>query len=546
MRACESEGCANLEEALLLHKADPLVARSSKGDSSGQKPSTLLVPGLAARPWWTVQQLKHGSASLAVSLFDAAPEIRQEFDTLRVAKPVHNSCMWPRWTLMEEGMWIQDHCNHCKLTVSLLKLWSLCDSAFGYVYFSVLPANSQVGRHHGVTNLKLRCHLTLCCPPMYTDCGMRVQDDTRAWKAKELLIFDDSYEHEVWNRSDTERVVLIFDVWHPQLTNKNIECVRTQFAPAAFPETACVNHMLDKHALEAASWNKLVVEPSIYDKMPSHQKNTCMASILHCGGLVRSILLGLPVTHVLQLSCACHSCHSFTMSEVVWGDLLWRDFHVKSSTSYKRYKEIRPPLVRCPPCTDIDVTVKIIMAGDSGVGKTSFLSRLVDQNFCDAYICSVGVDFKLLTVRYKGLVVKLQLWDLAGPERFRTLSSAYFRGGHGVLLMYNQHDRASFDHVLHWHNQIARSSPEDVPVMLCGNKCDLQPEVSEEEGRAVAANLGTDFVLTSAKTGLGVELAVASLLPFSLPVAQRRQQTNLQHQVGLARQEQKHTMCCVQ
>ncbi|XP_018587241.1 ras-related protein Rab-35b isoform X2 [Scleropages formosus] len=103
---------------------------------------------------------------------------------------------------------------------------------------------------------------------------------------------------------------------------------------------------------------------------------------------------------------------------------------------------------------DYDYLFKLLIIGDSGVGKSSLLLRFADNTFSGSYITTIGVDFKIRTVEINGEKVKLQIWDTAGQERFRTITSTYYRGTHGVIVVYDVTSAESFVNVKRWLHEI--------------------------------------------------------------------------------------------
>jgi len=157
-----------------------------------------------------------------------------------------------------------------------------------------------------------------------------------------------------------------------------------------------------------------------------------------------------------------------------------------------------------------DHLVKLLLIGDSGVGKSCLLLRFSDDQFTASFITTIGIDFKVKTVDLEGKRVKLQIWDTAGQERFRTITSAYYRGAMGVLLTYDVTDRRSFENVRNWMANVKEHASERVDVALVGNKDDCEDGnrvVARSEGEALARSFGVPFFETSAKSGDGVDAA---------------------------------------
>ncbi|OAY65136.1 GTP-binding protein YPTM2 [Ananas comosus] len=147
---------------------------------------------------------------------------------------------------------------------------------------------------------------------------------------------------------------------------------------------------------------------------------------------------------------------------------------------------------------EYDYLFKLLLIGDSGVGKSCLLLRFADDSYLESYISTIGVDFKIRTVEQDGKTIKLQIWDTAGQERFRTITSSYYRGAHGIIIVYDVTDQESFNNVKQWLNEIDRYASENVNKLLVGNKCDLTANkvVSYETAKAFADEIGIPFMET--------------------------------------------------
>ena len=163
--------------------------------------------------------------------------------------------------------------------------------------------------------------------------------------------------------------------------------------------------------------------------------------------------------------------------------------------------------------TPYDMQAKLLMIGDSGVGKTCLLLRYANDSFSPTFITTIGIDFKIKNVEVDGKRIKLQVWDTAGQERFRTITTSYFRGAQGILLVYDVTDRRSFESIRNWMAQIQQHADVHVNKILVGNKCDMLDEkvVSTEEGQKLADQYNIPFFETSAKENINIQEAFLTL-----------------------------------
>uniref|UniRef100_A0A8C6TA95 small monomeric GTPase n=1 Tax=Neogobius melanostomus TaxID=47308 RepID=A0A8C6TA95_9GOBI len=161
-----------------------------------------------------------------------------------------------------------------------------------------------------------------------------------------------------------------------------------------------------------------------------------------------------------------------------------------------------------------DIAFKVMLVGDSGVGKTCLLVRFKDGAFlAGSFISTVGIDFRNKVMNVDAVKVKLQIWDTAGQERFRSVTHAYYRDAHALLLLYDVTNRASFDNIQAWLSEIHEYAQQDAVLMLLGNKADATHDrvVKREDGERLAKEFGVPFMETSARSGLNVELAFTAV-----------------------------------
>ncbi len=158
---------------------------------------------------------------------------------------------------------------------------------------------------------------------------------------------------------------------------------------------------------------------------------------------------------------------------------------------------------------DYDYLFKILLIGNSGVGKSSLLLRFADDTFTGNFMPTIGVDFKIRTLDVKGKTIKLQIWDTAGQERFKTITSSYYKGAHGIIVVYDVTDKESFKNIDSWMNEIEKHASDNVSKIMCGNKSDLEDsrQVSTDEGKELADTYNIRFIESSAKDNSNVEEA---------------------------------------
>jgi len=166
-----------------------------------------------------------------------------------------------------------------------------------------------------------------------------------------------------------------------------------------------------------------------------------------------------------------------------------------------------------PSSKDFDYLFKMLLIGDSGVGKSCLLLRFADDSFTENFVSTIGVDFKIKTFLLEGKKVKLQIWDTAGQERFQTITTSYYRGAHGLIIVYDVTSRQSFDNIKKWLDDVERHATNTIVKLLVGNKADLDSkrQVEFQTAKAYAEKLGIPYLETSAKENVNVEKAFSLL-----------------------------------
>lgn len=152
---------------------------------------------------------------------------------------------------------------------------------------------------------------------------------------------------------------------------------------------------------------------------------------------------------------------------------------------------------------------KYIIIGDTGVGKSCLLLQFTDKRFQPVHDLTIGVEFGARMINIENKPIKLQIWDTAGQESFRSITRSYYRGAAGALLVYDITRRETFNHLARWLEEARQNSHQNMVIMLIGNKSDLEHrrQVSKEEGESFAQENGLVFLETSAKTAANVESA---------------------------------------
>lgn len=187
---------------------------------AGEQPSMSRYPGLRSQPW-------HDPATLpaAVELERAAPQIIAEFRRLDTSafvpenEPIARTGAWDVFVLYERGRRHAERCGLVPTVTAIVEQHRTVRSLAGLVYFSRLAPHSRVAPHRGPTNMRVRVHLGIDVPP---DCGIRAGDISSTWQSGKCIAFDDSFPHDVWNESERERIVLVVDLWHPDLTDDEV------------------------------------------------------------------------------------------------------------------------------------------------------------------------------------------------------------------------------------------------------------------------------------------------------------------------------------
>ena len=163
---------------------------------------------------------------------------------------------------------------------------------------------------------------------------------------------------------------------------------------------------------------------------------------------------------------------------------------------------------------DYDIIYKIVLIGDSSVGKTNIFSKYLNDEFDPDSKATVGVEFGTKDFKIEEKLVKVQIWDTAGQERYRSITNAYYKGAKGCLLVYDITNKSSFESLDRWLDELKNNGDDDVSIMLVGNKNDLDSDraISLEDGKKFAEFRKMAFIETSALNGDNIEKAFSELI----------------------------------
>jgi len=217
-----------------------------------------------------------------------------------------------------------------------------------------------------------------------------------------------------------------------------------------------------------------------------------------------------------NLSLVCRAFNMISSSDVLWQPLGNPSWDKSPLYQNKNWKETYLTWIRnIPMRNNTNNIIKILLLGDIGVGKSSLLHRYTDDTFVEVYLATIGVEFKIKRMQIGQTQFKIQVWDTAtGPQRFRTVSSSYYRGLHGICLVFDLCNHISFENISNWIREATVYGPNNVAKILVGAKCDLveKRKVTREEAEELASNLSLPYMECSSKTGESVETCFVKLV----------------------------------
>ena len=197
--------------------------------------------------------------------------------------------------------------------------------------------------------------------------------------------------------------------------------------------------------------------------------------------------------------------------------------------------------------SNFDNTIKLLLIGDSSVGKTNFIFRFVENRFQSVHLTTIGFDFKskIVTLPNSKKTLKLQIWDTAGQERYMSLNQNLFLKVHGVILMYDISNRDSFDHLTNWI-ELIKDTISEIPIVLVGNKIDKVDEriVSYEEGEKFAKELNVSFFESSGKENKNVKEPFYMLCEEVINKMRNERTSTINLNLNEQNEKEKKKKCC--
>ena len=164
---------------------------------------------------------------------------------------------------------------------------------------------------------------------------------------------------------------------------------------------------------------------------------------------------------------------------------------------------------------EYDYIFKVVLIGDTSVGKSSLLVRFADDQFSETYVTTIGLDFRFKTMIVNDKVVKVQIWDTAGQERYRSITNAYYRGAESIIIVFDLTCRQSFNHIEDWIEEVSKYTGPQVHKIILGNKSDVGEEdkqVTKEDIEKFEKKTGVKIYEVSAKKSLNVDFAFKDLV----------------------------------
>eukprot|EP00981_Chlorochromonas_danica_P007653 scaffold1833_cov185-Ochromonas_danica.AAC.1 len=534
-----------------------------------QRPGCFAIPSLRRQPRWSIPYVQDTLSHYSETLLQ---DFRANHSCLP-CEPIHRDVIrgsWMSYYLMKEGKWCVERGGSVfQRTLQVLSMLPIMENGLGYVYYSELSPGTEIRGHCGPTNAKIRALLPLLIEAEHSEGegegvsvsersrsveeehagSLDVAGDVRLFKAGEVQLFDDSFFHSVRNSSSCRRLALIIDLWHPDISDEDLRGQISRVFSSSWEEVVPTASVATTHATASA-----------------HPIHPIMAYALLDDGDVDSALVSgcdhpTIVDHALDYNGEAvvleedrPAAAAVLATTVEEGSVDEDGLEKKKVVDEERLfvnvvnaagliVPVRSEAKLNQGQQEYDFLFKFLMIGDTGCGKSCFLLRAMDNVFSMDFNGILGASFKTKTYHLLDpedgttSAVKLELWDTAGPERFRALSPLYYRGAHGVFLFYSVYDRQSFELLTYWLGEVEKYATRPNPcILLVGLQADVTPmtpdelvyhvgrygrnrvrigvlerAVTYEEGQAFAAAHHMPFLEVSSKDDFQVQDAVVSL-----------------------------------
>ena len=194
---------------------------------------------------------------------------------------------------------------------------------------------------------------------------------------------------------------------------------------------------------------------------------------------------------------------------------------------------------------EYEFIIKILIIGDSTVGKTNFVYKFSEDKFRENYFASTGIELKTTSIQIDGKSIKIQLWDTAGQEKYRAMTKNLYLKSQGIIILFDITNETSFINLKNWMSQIKESCGEDIPILLVGNKIDLEDNrvINKERAMEYANNENIEYIEVSSKTGENINKALTSLLQKILKRDDSNSNFSFTLDAGTVKKKTKHNCC---
>ena len=197
------------------------------------------------------------------------------------------------------------------------------------------------------------------------------------------------------------------------------------------------------------------------------------------------------------------------------------------------------------PKNDFDYIIKLLILGDSSVGKTNFLYKYTENKFNEKYLASTAIDLQTKQIKINGKKIKLQIWDTAGQEKYKSLTKNFLLKAQGILILYDIANKTTFDNLKVWLSLVQEECITDIPIIIVGNKMDIEDQrvVDKEEANEFAKEQNIQYIETSSKTGENIERAINMIVEKVLQKLDSSSDFSFTLDSGTVKKVSKHKCC---